>query len=148
MPHYVPTARFHVCPHRELLLPRAHGPSCLMLASSFPSHFPSCGSNLRPPIQSQVQPSYLSCSVTGSSLYCPVRDYWGGFFTAHWSTECPYLDFNLIWGLRTQHLYTEGRIDPNSTVQSPQVRAPCKRQCQSRAFTMSEAQRARGTVVM
>lgn len=109
----------------------------------------SSWSQPEPPTGSQVQPSSPSCPVTGSSLYYPGRGCWGAFLIARWSIQCPDLDCNLILGLRTQHLHTE-RIGPTPAPRcSPwQVRATCKRQCQSGAFTMSEAQRARGTVVM
>lgn len=37
---------------------------------------------------------------------CPIGDYWGASFTAHWSVQCPCPDCNLTLGHRSQHLNT------------------------------------------
>lgn len=92
---------FHVCPQSHMIMVHLTSwqPSSLPLLSSSPH-----GHYLRPLLDPpQVPPS--SPAQSQAPAFHDIRDYWGAFFIAHWSIQCP--DCNLVLGYRTQHLNTQ-----------------------------------------
>ena len=52
-----------------------------------------------------------------SAFYCPIRDDWGAFSTAHWSIQCPCPDCNLILGAQNSASeYIVYKTNPNKYV--------------------------------
>ena len=89
--------------------PCAHGPSCFMVTSSFPSPlFFSSWSLLE---ISSLRPKFClplsSAQSRALAFSYPIRDYWGAFLTAHWSIQCPCPDCSPTLEHRTQHLNTQ-----------------------------------------
>lgn len=115
MPHYLPS---ELCSVLCVSLEQAFlGPMLMFHPASWwlPSYTFLCPSRFTrsqheiPSFDSKFHLPHSPVYSHALAFYLPIWDYWGAFFIAHWSMQCPCPDCYLTLEWRTKHLKTQHR---------------------------------------